>query len=345
VRILQLCPLWFPISKNAPGGIETLLAHLAAELRNTGCEVTLVASGDSDTTCELLPVVSENLYEQMRRSKAQEYSYYEQLQIQIALKHASDYDVIHSHVGPTGYVLSSINGFRNRVLHTIHSPVYSDLQWFVSRNPDMWFSTVSEFQAKELRKQGAHHCYAIPNGIDTSAFTFNRNGGKSLVFLGRIEREKGPDIAVRIAQELNHPLILAGPIVQHDFFKDRIEPLLNDEIRYIGVADHRKKNELLGNAGCVLMPSRWAEPFGMVALEAMATGTPVVALANGALTEIIEPGLTGYFSSSEESLARLVVQAMQLDRATIRDRSAARFDISVVAKQYSRLYEQLTLTG
>jgi glycosyltransferase involved in cell wall biosynthesis len=345
MRILQLCPLWFPISKNAPGGIETLLAHLAAELTRLDCEVTLLATGDSDATSNVLPVVPKNLYDQMRTGGAEEYSYYEQQQVRMALEHAADFDLIHSHIGPTGYILSSVNTLQDRVLHTIHSPVYRDLQWFVTQNPNIWFSTVSEFQASKLLQHGAKHCCAIPNGIDTAAFTFNQRGGRSLLFLGRIESEKGPDLAIRIAQQLDSPLILAGPIVQHDFFKRDIEPLLDERIRYVGVVDHTRKNELLGNAGCVLMPSRWAEPFGMVALEAMACGTPVVALANGALPEIVEPGLTGYFSSDEKALPTLALEAMRLDRAAIRDRVAARFDVSAVARRYCELYQQITLAS
>ncbi len=341
MRILQLCPLWFPISKAAPGGIETLLAHLAAELRRLGCEVTLIATGDSDAQCDFLPVVPKGLVEQMRAGTAQEYAYYEQHQIQIALKHAAAYDLIHSHIGPGAYVLSGVNGLRNHVLHTIHSPVYGDLEWFVTQNPGIWFSTVSEFQASKLRQRGAQRCRVIPNGIDTAAFTFNPLGSNALLFLGRIESDKGPDIAIRIAQQLHCPLTLAGPIVQPAFFKASIEPFLSGQIRYAGVVDHRTKNELLGHAGCVLMPSRWAEPFGMVALEAMACGTPVVALANGALPEIIEPGLTGFFTGDEQSMAALVTQAVQLDRTAIRARLAVRFDISAIAKKYCQLYEQI----
>jgi glycosyltransferase involved in cell wall biosynthesis len=345
MRILQLCPLWFPISRNAPGGIETFMAHLAAELIRRGCEVTLVATGDSDAPGDLLPVVPRNLVDQMRVGDALEYVYYEQQQIQIALKHAKDFDIVHSFVGPGAYILSGVEGVGHRVLHTVQTPVYPDFQWFAQQNPDMWLSTVSELQADKLRQQGARRCYMIPNGLDSAAFELNTKAEKSCLFLGRIEHEKGPDIAIRVAQRLGLRLILAGPIVQHDFFKSCIEPFLSNQVRYIGVADHAAKTELIGQAACVLMPSRWDEPFGMVAIEAMACGTPVVALANGALPDIIEPGLTGYFSKDEESLASLVDQAMQLDRARIRDRVVQRFDISVIAKQYCRLYEQIAFSG
>jgi glycosyltransferase involved in cell wall biosynthesis len=341
MKVLQLCPLWFPISRDAPGGIETFLAQLIPALDSLGCQITYVASGDSDVKANLWPVMGENLYNQMKAGIARYYSIYEQRQLQIAVDNAADFDLIHSHVGPGAYLLSLLPGLRDRVLHTVHKPVYADLQWFVHQSPEIWFSTVSEFQARSLREHGARHCCVIPNGIDAGAFSFKQDGDKSLLFLGRIEQEKGPDIAVKTAQQLGQALILAGPIVQHEFFKHLIEPSLNDKIQYVGAVDHGRKNRLLGSAACVLMPSRDAEPFGLVALEAMACGTPVVALANGALPEIIEPGLTGYLGVDEQSLPTLVTHAMRLDRAAIRDRVAARFGISPVAKRYLQLYEQI----
>jgi glycosyltransferase involved in cell wall biosynthesis len=164
-----------------------------------------------------------------------------------------------------------------------------------------------------------------------------------LLFLGRIEEKKGPDLAVQVARKLGRPLILAGPVVDEEFFDRAIRPFLNRQIRYVGVVNHRQKTELFGRAACVLMPSRWEEPFGLVAVEAMACGTPVVALARGALPELVEPGLTGYLIRNEETLADSVERAVQLDRAAIRARAAARFDMTVVAELYSELYTQVAM--
>ena len=340
MRVLQVCPLWYPVKQDAPGGIETFLAQLVAALPDHGCEVTLLASGDSAAGERIMAVVETNIYGQMKNSTVREYSYYEQLQLQLALGHADDFDVIHSHIGPAGFVLSGVKGWRDKVLHTIHSPVYQDLQWFIGQQPDMWFSTVSEFQANKLYEHGARHCHVVHNGIETDAFTFNPDGGEGLLFLGRIEREKGPDIAIRVARELGRPLILAGPIVQQDYFDDRIAPFLDESVRYVGVVDHREKNRLLGNAGCVLMPSRWDEPFGMVAVEAMACGTPVVVSQQGALPEVVDPGVSGFMAVDEE-MADKVVQALRLDRAAVRRAAAAQFDISVVAQKYYELYKRM----
>jgi glycosyltransferase involved in cell wall biosynthesis len=332
--------MWYPVKQDAPGGIETLLAQLVAALPEHGCEVTLLASGDSSAGERIIAVAETNIYGQMKNSTAWEYTYYEQQQLQLALEHADDFDVIHSHIGPAGFVLSGIKDWRDKVLHTIHSPVYQDLQWFIRQHPDMWFSTVSEFQADKLYEHGARHCHVVHNGIETDAFTFNQYGSEGLLFLGRIEREKGPDIAIKVARELGCPLILAGPIVQQDYYDEMIAPLLNETVRYIGVVDHREKNRLLGSAGCVLMPSRWEEPFGMVAIEAMACGTPVVVSRQGALPEIVDPGVSGFMATDDEMTGK-VVQALRLDRVAVRRAVAAQFDISVVAQKYYELYQSM----
>src|SRR5262249_495746 len=160
------------------------------------------------------------------------------------------------------------------------------------------------------------------NGINVQAFTFEAHSGDGLAFLGRMEDEKGPDLAIRVARILGRPLTLAGPIIDEDFFISAVKPQLDHEIQYVGVVDHRQKTELLGKAGCVLMPSSVNEGCPIVSFEAMACGSPVVALANGALPEIVEPDLTGYVTADEEALATLVTRALALDRAAIRSRVA-----------------------
>ena len=340
MKVLHLAPLWFPISRDAAGGIETYLPGLLAALARAGCQPALLASGDSQVDVPLIPVVPRALCPQMESGTAAEYAYYEQHQLLLALQHAPEFDLLHSHLGPAGYVLSGNSRLAGRVLHTQHNPVYPDQEWFIRAHPELWFSTVSDFQAQRLRPHTAH-CTTIPNGLAVSAFTFQPAAGESLVFLGRIEEAKGPDLAVEIARELRRPLILAGPILDDDLFARAIRPHLGDSIRYVGVVDHAAKNQLLGNAACVLMPSRVEEGFGMVAVEAMACGTPVVALANGALPDVIESDLTGYTSPDPAALAPLVTRAITLDRAAIRARVATRFDLASIAAQYSDLYKRI----
>ena len=345
MRVLHLCPLWYPVAPDAPGGIETFLSQLIAELEALGCRNTLIASGDSRVAGEVLPAVEIGLCAQMAAGTALEYAYYEQHQLSLTLEYAAEFDLVHSHIGSAAYALSAFPGFRTRMLHTQHSPVYSDLEWFVRQHPDLWLSTVSEFQARKLWRQGATHCEVIPNGIDMGAFPFSPRGGGGLLFIGRLERVKGPDVAVRVARALGQPLALAGPIVEPDYFDRALRPFLDDQIRYLGVVDHRQKCELYGQADCALLPFLGEEPFGLVTIEAMASGTPVVTLATGALPEIVEPGLTGYLARSEGELTAMVRQALTLDRAAVRARAAAKFDIAAVAQRYHRLYARMCDTA
>jgi glycosyltransferase involved in cell wall biosynthesis len=336
VRVLQLAPLWFPVGRRGPGGIETFLAALIPALEAAGAEVTLIASADSDVSCRLVPAVETALYEEMRAGRAAEYEYFEQHALREALALLPEFDVVHSHVGPSAYLLSAAAS--TPVLHTVHSLVGPDLAWYARRHPGLWLSTVSAHQALPLGG-GAR---VIPNGVALDAFPFSARGGDGLAFLGRLEPAKGADLAIAAARTLDRPLTLAGPVIDAGFFAERIEPALGDGVTYAGVLDHARKVELLASAACALVPSRWPEPFGLVAVEAMACGTPVAALATGALPEIVEPGLTGELADDEGGLATAADRARRLDRRAVRARSGERFGIARVAERYLDLYEEMT---
>jgi glycosyltransferase involved in cell wall biosynthesis len=340
LRILHLAPLWHAVRSDAHGGIETFLADFIGALNKLGHSNDVIAASGAEVVGNVIPAVEQNLCELMTRKVAHEYVYYEQRQLGIALQNARNYDVIHSHVGPGAYVLSSVAGVKERLLHTHHGPVYDDLRWFVSHHPDLWISTVSEFQLFQLGGPGGKR-RVVNNGVSISRFTFNAGPTDSLFFMGRIEPQKGPDIAVDVARTLNAPIDLAGPIIDRELFASSIKPHLDERIRYIGVLNHEQKNRCLGGARCVLMPSRWNEPFGLVAIEAMACGTPVVGLANGALPEIIDEGVTGFVTKDPRELPRLVEEAFHLDRSAIRRRSAERFDIAQAAAGYEALYTEI----
>ncbi len=341
LRILHLAPLWFPIGKDSPGGIETFMAGLLESLEARGCANTLIATGDSTAAGELVPVTPENLVAQMEAERASEYAYYEQRQLRLALEMAPVFDVVDSHIGAAAYCLSAVPEFGDRVIHTHHNPIYSDLEWFARQHPDTRFSTVSEFQARKLRRQGVRRCHVIHNGVSFLSFPFAPERGETLLFLGRMEWEKGPDIAIDVARRLGRSLTLAGPIVEERYFDERIGPSLDGQLRYVGSVGDEAKKALLRRSGCVLVPSRCEEGFGMVCVEAMACGTPVVALANGALPEIVDPGVTGYVAPDEERLPDLVERALLLDRRAVRERARLRFDVARIAAQYHALYRDI----
>ena len=259
-----------------------------------------------------------------------------------ALEHADRFDVIHSHLPYRGFALAGIEGVSERLIHTLHEPVSADLGWLVGHHPEIALAAVSDTQVGTLRTAGAKNCRLVHNGIDLAAFRLRPRSGNGLVFLGAIRPEKGPDIALRVAAETGLQLALAGPKAgSREFFDDEIQPFLNGAVRYLGVVGHAQKLDLLGGAECLLMPSRSEESFGLVALEAMACGTPVVALATGALPEIVEDGVNGYVTAEENELAELVMKARRLDRQQVRASITPRFDIEAVARRYLGLYEEI----
>jgi glycosyltransferase involved in cell wall biosynthesis len=341
MRVLHLCPLWHPVARDAHGGIETFLAGLVPQLQRLGCQVMLLASGDSDSDLSIIPAVPRSVCNEMAEGPASDYVHYEQHLLRLAVRYINDFDVVHSHVGASAYVLSAFPGAADRVLHTQHTPVLQDLRRFLALHPMTWISTVSEFQSRKLRSAGARRCQVIHNGIDFSTFDVHHSPGNGLLFVGRMEWEKGADAAIQVSRELDWPLTLAGPIVDSQYFTQRVQPFLNDRISYVGVIDHEQKRTLLGQAACTLLPFRGEEPFGLVSTESMACGTPVVALSNGALPEIVENGVTGYLARTENQLPALVQKAKSLDRSRVRSRAAARFDLASTAERYIRLYREM----
>ena len=318
-----------------------MLPALLAELRRLGCDNHLLAVARAESVAETIAMVDEPLYDAMAAGTAWEYGPYEQHQLLATIETTEDFDVVHSHLGWGGWALEGIPAVAARLLHTQHNPVTPDVEWFVGRHPDMRMSAVSAFQAGKLRRCGATRVSVVPNGLDFGTFRATDAGKAGLVFLGRLEREKEPDIAIRVARALGLPLALAGPQVNREFWDAEIAPQLADDVRYVGTVDHDAKQRLLGEAACALMPTRGEEGFGMVAIEAMACGTPVVALANGALPEVVDDGVTGFTAPDEAQLPALVERALSLEPAAVRAAAAERFDVRAAAEGYHALYREI----
>jgi glycosyltransferase involved in cell wall biosynthesis len=206
-----------------------------------------------------------------------------------------------------------------------------------------------QFPAVVLVAVSEHHAgtYAgcpnvelIHHGIDTDAFPFGEAAGDYLLFLGRMIENKGPAKAIEIARRARMPLVLAGPA--EDGFDEAVAPQIDGrQVRYVGRVDPAQRDRLLAHAAALVYPLLYPEPFGLVPVEAMACGTPVLATSIGAVPELVEPGLTGYLASSWEELVELVPRALSLDRRTIRARAVERFDYKRMVDTHETLYREL----
>lgn len=344
LRIAQVAPLWTKIPPATYGGIELLVGLLCEELTRLGHEVTLFASGDSKTSAKLRPVCDRNALDAMAIGEMANYEYYATSAIAEALRSAEDFDVIHFHTGCEHIPLGALA--RKPVLFTMHTQLGPDDRWVLEKYPQVPVAAISRFQIEGLPEQVRERIPVIYNGCDFSAFEPSFEPGKHLVFLGRMSHDKNPLDAIHIAKKMGMPIVLAGNAQgkkEVDYFQKNVKPLINgNDVRYIGLVDHPRKNKLLREAAALLFPVQWNEPFGLVMIEAMACGTPVVARTMGSIAEVVDDGITGYRNPSMDALADLVKPALALDRRKVREHAEAKFGYRRMVEEYLDLYGKMT---
>jgi glycosyltransferase involved in cell wall biosynthesis len=337
LHVLLVAPLWHPVLPDQ-GGIEQVVFLLARELLAQGHQVTLIASGDSAPLGRLVAACPEALVTAMAKGKSDEYAYYESVAISEMLRLADTVDVVHSHVNAAVIPFAPLLPIP--VLHTQHIEITKDLRWLLQRYPQTHFATVSHWQKTALAWPG--DLTVVPNGIDMAAFSFCADPEDYLLFLGRLHPQKGPEIAIAVAKTLGQPLIVAGPIVDPVFFNEKIEPHVDDRlVRYVGPVTGAEKVRLLQHAKALLFPALWEETFGLVMVEAMACGTPVVALRKGAVPEIVTPGVNGLYGVQPVDLPVLVECVMDLNRTAVRQSVEVRYSHTEMASQYLAVYHRL----
>jgi glycosyltransferase involved in cell wall biosynthesis len=253
-----------------------------------------------------------------------------------ALEHVDEFDVVHSHAYhfalPFGRFLAT------PIVHTYHVEPTPEIVRAFARFPEARLVAVSRFQRRCFA--GIDNVPVVYHGIDTGAFPFGPGGGDYLLFLGRMIPDKGPLEAVRVAQAVGMPLVLAGP--GGDDVEYEIEALADGRtVEFAGPVTAAERNQLLADAAALLYPIAYPEPFGLVLVEAMACGTPVAAVRLGAVPELVEEGVTGYCADSADSLAAVVPAALELDRARVRAAAVARFDYRRMVEKYEALYRRV----
>ena len=343
LRIAQIAPLWTPIPPETYGGIELLLALLCDELAERGHEVTLFASGDCRTRARLEEVIPANLSALMGRGEALMHEYYMSAALAMAMARADEFDVIHAHL-PTGWLPFGA-ATKTPCLFTFHTSPHADDEWAMRRFPNVPVCGISHAQLAGASARLEREFPVVYNGVDFSRYNASFERGKYLAFLGRMSPEKNPLGAIRIAQSAGYPIVLAGVPQngsEEHYFEQNIRPLIDGEsVRWIGAADFTKKNALLRDAAALLFPIQWDEPFGLVMIEAMACGTPVVAIRRGSVGEVVDEGVTGFSAAEASELAPLVARAVELDRRAVRAGAEARFGHRAMVDAYESLYRKL----
>ena len=343
LRIALVPPMWARVAPATQGGVEYIVYLLAEGLVKRGHEVTVFTSSDSPTIAKVEALCECNLIEAMERNRAWEYAYYETCNIAEALQESDAFDLIHFHVGCYAIPLGNLS--RVPVLHTLHNPITPDAIWLLGRYPDARMTAVSQQQIARIPEVRRRRIRVIHNGCDFEAYEFSASPSRYLAFVGRMGSEKSPLDAIRIAKEIGLPIILAGqPLDEKEraYFAEKIEPLIDGkDVIYVGQVDYRKKVALLRDACAFLFPIQWDEPFGLVMIEAMACGTPVIALQRGSVEEVVDFGKTGFYAKSIHELSSLVTRALSLDRRIVRDHARQRFGHARMTDEYLQVYESV----
>jgi len=343
LRIAQVSPLWTRIPPTTYGGIEVLMKLLVDDLVARGHDVTLFASGDCFTEAKLHPVTELNLTETFERGEAYCYEYYMSAAMAEVLARAGEFDIIHYHLSTAWLPLAATVATPG--LFTIHTCPHVDDEFVFRRWPQVAVNGISHCQMHGAGVRTGREFPVVPNGCDFSAFDPSYEAGEYLAYLGRMSMEKNPLDAIRIARSVEMPIVLAGRPQnpkEQQYFAEQIQPLIDgDAVRWIGPVNHVQKNELLRHASALLFPIQWEEPFGLVMIEAMACGTPVVAHRRGSVAEVIDDGVTGFHAGVIDALAELVPRALELDRRKVRAHAEARFGFRAMVDAYLALYHQL----
>jgi glycosyltransferase involved in cell wall biosynthesis len=338
MRIAQVAPLVESVPPKHYGGTERIVAYLTEELVRFGHKVTLFASGDSVTSAELVPVCRRSFRQNKR---ATDYLSREVLLMDHVLQRAGEFDVIHFHTGCLHYLIARhLTVPHVTTLHGRLDP--PEFLRLYERFRDKPMVSISNSQRAPW--PCANWQATIYHGLPQDLFRFHPEPGEYLAFLGRASPEKRVDRAIEIAKRVGMPLKIAAKVdpVDRRYFKRVVEPLLNDpHIEWLGEISDKDKNAFLGSAYALLFPIDWPEPFGLVMIEAMACGTPVVAYQDGSVSEVMEDGVTGFIVNEIEQAVEAAGRVRELSRAGCREAFEKRFTASRMAKDYIGVYTRL----
>jgi glycosyltransferase involved in cell wall biosynthesis len=338
MRIAQVAPLYESVPPQYYGGTERVVSYLTEELVRQGHEVTLFASGDSVTKARLVAPCPRSL--RLDKACVDQLAHHI-MELELVQKHSSRFDIIHFHIDYLHFPLSRRHATPH--LTTLHGrldipdlvPLYQEF----TEAPVISISNAQRQPLPWLNWQGT-----VYHGLPEDLYRFHETPGTYLAFLGRISPEKRVDRAIAIAKSIGMPIKIAAKVdaVDRVYFEHTVAPLLKDPlVEYIGEIGDSEKNEFLGNAYALLFPINWPEPFGLVMIEAMACGTPVIAYRHGAIPEVIEDGVTGFIVDGPKDAIRAAERISMLSRKRCRRVFEQRFSASRMAADYLTVYQRL----
>jgi glycosyltransferase involved in cell wall biosynthesis len=340
MKIAQVSPLYEAVPPKLYGGTERVVAHLTDALVDLGHEVTLFASAEARTKARLVPVRDQAIRLDPTPLKSDLASHLAMLDE--VRRHQDEFDVIHFHTDMIHFPM--FEAMAARTVTTLHGRLdIKDLTEVYER----WntFPLVSISDAQRVFLPLANWVGTVHHGMPASLYRFSPRSKGYLAFLGRISPEKGPDRAIAIAKAVGMPLKIAAKVDAADraYFETEIQPLLDHPlVEFIGEIGDADKSEFLGGADALLFPIEWPEPFGLVMIEAMACGTPVIAYRHGSAPEVIAEGISGLLVSGETEAALAVPRARELDRSLVRQYFDERFSAEVMARAYLGIYGEIS---
>lgn len=332
----MVAPPWYDIPPDGYGGIEQMVADLVQTLLHRGNEVTLIGGGDTQLDVDYLRTFDKAPTERIGEPGPE----VQHAAMAANLLRDLDVDVVHEHTlaGPL-----TAAGREVPTVLTAHGPVNGELgDLYAALGKTVGLVAISEAQRgfrPELNWVGTVH-----NAIDVADFPYRADKQDYVLFLGRMNPEKGVHQAIDVATAANRRLVIAAKCnepAEHEYFEEFVEPRLGPGAEYIGEADGARKRDLLRGARCLLLPLQWDEPFGLVMVEALACGTPVVALRRGSVPEIVIDGVTGFIRDDLEDLAAALADVDDLDPAECRRDAERRFDLPVMTERYEQVYRQV----
>lgn len=331
LRVALLCPVWFPVPPPRYGGIEAVVALLAEGLTDAGHEVTVFASGDSVTSATLSWVYAHAPSERIGEPIP------ELRHVLACYEHAGEFEVISDHTGPFAAALGEHVG--TPVLHTVHGPLDGELgdvyEQIARISPSVGLISLSQSQRRPHPSlPWVANC---PNAVDLARFPWSDARGNYLLFLGRMGPDKGCHHAIAAARATGLPLKIAAKCrepAEKAYFAERVQPHLGAGIEYVGEVAHDEKVELLQNARVTLCPIDWEEPFGLVMIESLACGTPVIATRRGAVPEVLEHGRTGIIVDDYHEIPAAIAEADGIIPAECRRAVEERFSSQRLVMNY-----------